>query len=204
MDYKTCCEIFGITDITFLPIAAMKIIESPIEERNRVYRLLLEANNFDVSTDWFQPVYEAELSEGKRKGQHFTPSGVHYLLSALTSGESSKRVHEPTAGTGALIIGDWWNSVSKKMPWEVFPSDKYYMAWELSDRAIPLLLINLSIRGIMATIYHGNVLERTIKAKYLLVSRTDDALGFSDIISDPGDKFKICKSNGEFIIRKAQ
>lgn len=28
MDYKTCCEIFGITDLTFLPIAAMKVVES--------------------------------------------------------------------------------------------------------------------------------------------------------------------------------
>ncbi|MBD5362987.1 MAG: N-6 DNA methylase [Bacteroides sp.] len=192
MDYKTCCEIFGITDITFLPIAALKVVESSEQERHRIYRLLLEANNYDVSVDWFQSIYEAELSEGKRKGQHFTPSGVHKLVSDL-AGPSAKSVHEPTAGTGSLVIGDWWNCVSQKFPWEVFPSDKHYIVWELSDRALPLLLINLSIRGIMATVYHGDVLEQTIKAKYILINRTDNGLGFSDIVPDPTNELRIVK-----------
>lgn len=190
MDYKTCCDIFGISDLTFLPIAAMKVVESSHEDRATIYRRLLEVNNYDVSRDWFQPIYEAELSEGKRKGQHFTPDGVNYLLSELTeNGEGS--VHEPTAGTGALVIADWWNYVSKKMPWDVYPSKKPYTLWELSDRAIPLLLINLSIRGIMATVYHGDVLENTFKSKYLVVNHADDVLGFSDIVSDPEDKLII-------------
>lgn len=181
MDYKTCCDIFGISDITFLPIAAMKIVESPASDRAVFYRKLLEANKYDVSKDWFQPIYESELSEGKRKGQHFTPDGVNYLLSELT-GNKAGCVHEPTAGTGALVIADWWNYVSKQLPWDAYPSKKSYMVWELSDRAIPLLLINLSIRGMMATVYHGNVLENTIKAKYLIINHTNDALGFSDIV----------------------
>jgi len=193
MDYKTCCDIFGISDITFLPIAAMKIVESPYEERVAFYKKLLEANNYDVSKDWFQPIYEAELSEGKRKGQHFTPDGVNYLLSELT-GNKEGSVHEPTAGTGALVIADWWNFVSKQIPWNTYPSQKPYMVWELSDRAVPLLLINLSIRGIMATVYHGDVLEKNIKAKYLIINRTDDALGFSDIVPDPEDKLIISRS----------
>ena len=190
MDYKTCCDIFGISDITFLPIAAMKIIESSPAERSVFYRRLLEANDYDVSRDWFQPIYEAELSEGKRKGQHFTPDGVNLLLSELT-GTAEGSVHEPTAGTGALVIADWWNYVSRRLPWEAFPSRKSYMVWELSDRAVPLLLINLSIRGMMAVVYHGDVLEKTVKAKYMIINRNDDALGFSDIVPDPENRLKI-------------
>lgn len=184
MDYNTCLQIFNITDITYLPIAAMNIALSSINERNAVYRKLLKANNYDVSKDWFQEIYEGELSEGKRKGQHFTPSGVHQLLSMLVDTSASLQindVHEPTAGTGSLIIGDWWNHVSKKMPWDVFPNQRTYTAWELSDRAIPLLLINLSIRGINAIVYHGDVLEQTVRAKYIVFNEQNDSLGFSDI-----------------------
>lgn len=182
MDYNTCCQIFGINDIIFLPIAAMRVVNSTIEERHKVYRQLLEANNFDVSTDWFQRVYESELSEGKRKGQHFTPEGVHILLSELTLTDKPPRyIYEPTAGTGSLVIGHWWNNISKKLPWDVFPSEMIYTVWDLSDRAIPLLLINLSIRGINAVVYHGDVLEQTVVAKYIVINRQNDALGFSDI-----------------------
>lgn len=181
MTYDTCCDIFGISDITFLPVAAMKIVESPAEERAVIYRKLLEANNYDVSRDWFQQIYESELSEGKRKGQHFTPDSIGYLLSELT-GNKAGSVHEPTAGTGVLVIADWWNFVSRLNPWRAYPSLKTYTVWELSDRALPLLLINLSIRGMMATVYHGDVLENTIKAKYIIINRTNDALGFSDIV----------------------
>lgn len=193
MDYKTCCEIFGIADLTFLPIAAMKVVESPQEERHAVFRKLLEANNYDVSYDWFQPIYEAELSEGKRKGQHFTPTGVNILVSELT-GNVAGTVHEPTAGTGALVIADWWNFVSKRLPWDAHPSKKLYVVCELSDRAVPLLLINLAIRGMMAVVYHGDVLEDSYKAKYMVINRTDDAMGFSDIVPDPEDQLRFVRS----------
>lgn len=185
MDYNTCCKIFGISDITFLPIAAMKVVEASADERHKVYRELLKANNFDVSKDWFQAIYEGELSEGKRKGQHFSPEFVYQLLSELVfSGNMNCSTHEPTAGTGGLIIGDWWNNISKMMPWEVYPSQRIYTAWELSDRAIPLLLINLSVRGINATVYHGDVLEQSIKEIYHVINRTNNPIGFSDIVID--------------------
>lgn len=151
---------------------------------------MLAANDYDVSMDWFQPIYEGELSEGKRKGQHFTPVQVYSLVSQLT-GPTEGQIHEPTAGTGGLIIGDWWEKAKCKLPWEVFPSDNYVVAWELSDRAIPLLLINLSIRGIMGEIYHGDVLEQTVVNKYILVNTANDALGFSDVVRDEKMNLKI-------------
>lgn len=183
MTNEDCCRIFGIRDVMNLPIAAMEVITGPKEQRHAVYRQLLEANDFDVSKDWFQPIYEAELSEGKRKGQHFTPVEVYSLLSQLT-GPTPGRIHEPTAGTGGLIIGDWWEKMKRKLPWQPRPCDNIVEAWELSDRAVPLLLLNLSIRGIIGTVYHGDVLEQTVFAKYVLVNPANDSLGFSDIILD--------------------
>lgn len=190
MTNADCCRIFGIRDIMNLPLAAMDVVTGAKDRRDEVYAELLKANDYDVSKDWFQPIYEAELSEGKRKGQHFTPSAVYSLVSQLT-GPKEGRIHEPTAGTGGLIIGDWWEKSMNRLPWECFPSANYVVAWELSDRAVPLLLMNLSVRGIMGEVYHGDVLEQNVIAKYLLVNPSNDALGFSDVITDNENKLKI-------------
>lgn len=62
--------------------------------------------------------------------------------------------------------------------------DRIYSHHErkLSSRALPLLLLNLSIRGIMGYVYHGDVLEGAVKQKYILLNRTDDTLAFSDVV----------------------
>lgn len=54
--------------------------------------------------------------------------------------------------------------------------------WELSARSIPILLLNLSIRGMMGYVYHGDVLTKEVKQKYILLNRQDDTLAFSEII----------------------
>ncbi len=194
MTYSECMEIFGIRDILDLPGAALDVVLGERDRRDKIYRNLLEANNYDMGIDWFQPIYEAELSEGKRKGQHFTPVGVYELVSCLT-GRDNGSTHEPTAGTGGLVIGDWWRKCKQVLPWEFFPSDNYYMMWELSDRAVPILLLNLSIRGIMATVYHGDVLEQAIIHKYIVINPSDNALGFSDVVEDVNNTMKIVKLN---------
>ena len=68
------------------------------------------------------------------------------------------------------------------MPWEHFPSQNMVTCWELSARSIPILLLNLSIRGIMGYVYHGDVLTREVKQKYILLNRKNDALAFSEVI----------------------
>lgn len=65
--------------------------------------------------------------------------------------------------------------------------------WELSIRSIPILLLNLSIRGMMGYVYHGDVLTKEIKQKYILLNRKDDTLAFSEIIKDTENKLIIKK-----------
>ncbi len=159
----------------------MALITGDHIKRNEVYRKLLALNDYDMSRDWFQEIFESELSEGKRKGQHFTPPEIYSLINQL-AGARTGVSHEPTAGNGGLIIGDWHRTLLTYTPYDYFPSEHPYVAWELSDRSVPILLLNLSIRGIVAEVYHGDVLERTIKAKYQIVNLSDDALGFSDVM----------------------
>lgn len=171
--------IFHIEDLKDLPQAVMLLLEGNREKRDAVYRQLIAMNSYDLSYDWFQSLYEAELSERRQKKQDFTPRELGMLCSELTGQHGS--LHEPTAGNGGIIIADWWQRCRKHLPWEHFPSQHMVTCWELSSRALPLLL-NLSIRGIMGYVYHGDVLEGAVKQKYILLNRTDDTLAFSDVV----------------------
>ena len=173
-----CC--FGIQDIRTLPETIMEVLLGPQQARNDIYKELLKINNYDMSYDWFQQIYEEELSQRKEKKQDFTPNVIGEL-SAKLCGTDQRTTYEPTAGNGSMLIADWYAKLSKKYPWEFLPSKNQIECWELSDRSIPILLLNLSIRGIMGVIYHGDVLEQTIKQKYILLNRRDDALAFSEI-----------------------
>lgn len=192
MTKEEAFKIFHIEDLRDLPDAVMRIIDGSVELRNKIYNELIRMNDYDMSYDWFQALYENELSERKQKKQDFTPNSLGILCSKLTSQVGS--IHEPTAGNGSMIIADWWQRCHNKIPWEHFPSQNMVTCWELSARSIPILLLNLSIRGIMGYVYHGDVLEKSIKMKYILLNRKDDTLGFSDIIKDPEHKL-IIKSN---------
>ena len=172
-------KFFGIDDILDLPNAAMQLVMSPAEERNERYKELLKINNYDMGADWFQEAFEESLTERKTKKQDFTPIEVNILLANLT-GEGT--IHEPTAGTGGALIAKWWNECLKKVPFDYYPSQNRFSCWEISDRSVPILILNLSIRGMVGEVYHGDVLEKDIKAVYLLNNRKDDALGFSDVV----------------------
>jgi hypothetical protein len=173
-------KVFLIKDLMDLPNAVTKILDMDLEDRNKIYRELIRLNDNDLSYDWFQEVYESDLSERKQKKQDFTPNSLGVLCSLLTPQIGS--IHEPTAGNGSMIIADWWQRCKKLLPWEHFPSQNIVSCWELSDRSIPILLLNLSIRGIMGYVYHGDVLTKEVKQKYILLNRKDDTLSFSEII----------------------
>lgn len=173
-------KVFLINDLMDLPNAVTKILDMDLEDRNKIYRELIRLNDNDLSYDWFQEVYESDLSERKQKKKDFTPNSLGVLCSLLTSQTGS--IHEPTAGNGSMIIADWWQRCAKLLPWEHFPSQNIVSCWELSDRSIPILLLNLSIRGIMGYVYHGDVLTKEVKQKYILLNRKDDTLSFSEII----------------------
>lgn len=181
MEKRELLELFRVDDLRLLPESMMQLVISNSPERDEVYRRLLEINNYDVSYDWFQSIYEGEMSERREKKQDFTPNSIGQLVSALT-GQTDGSTHEPTAGNGGMLIADWWRKALSHIPFNFYPSKNPIECWELSDRSIPILLLNLSIRGIVGTVRHGDVLEKNEKHRYRLVNETDNALGFSKII----------------------
>lgn len=181
---------FNIHDMIDLPNAAWALLSLPKIDRDKRYKELIKINHYDMSQEWFKEAYEEELAQRKKSKQDFTPYEVSVVASRLT-GNKEGSIHEPTAGTGSMIIADWWERCRNKIPWDYYPSRNMVDCWELSDRAIPLLLINLSIRGIMGYVNHGDVLEQTRKARYVLLNRTDDALAFSEVIEDKDMNMRI-------------
>lgn len=176
-EYK---QLFNIEDINDLPNAIMTVLFGDVEQRNRIYKELLRLWNYDLSVEHFAELYEASLSERKEKKQDFTPQQVSTLCSMIAEREGI--IHEPTAGNGSMIIAYWWN-MAKKVPPHLFkPSSCIVSAWELSNRSLPILLLNLSIRGIMGEVYHGDVLEQTYKNRYVLLNEYNDPLAFSQIV----------------------
>ena len=172
--------LFGIGDIKDLPNAVEDVVLGDTRRRDEVYHRLMELNRYDFSYDWFQGIYEEELAQRKKNKQDFTPIEVAVLASRLTLRKGA--LHEPTAGTGSMVIADWWERCRSMLPFEFFPSQHMVYAWELSPRAIPILLLNLAIRGIMGYVYHGDVLENKVEQKYILLNRHDDPLAFSEVI----------------------
>lgn len=173
-------RIFSINDLMDFPAAVMEVLFGDRQNREAIYRELLELAEYDLSYDWFQSIYEDELAQRKQKKQDFTPQQLGSIAS-LICGSLQRSVYEPTAGNGSMLIADWHNKMKNYFPWEFLPSKNQIECWELADRSIPILLLNLSIRGIMGVVYHGDVLEQTIKQKYILLNRRDDALAFSEI-----------------------
>ncbi len=178
---KDIYTILHINALYQLPDAIMSLLFGDLQKRDEVYRVLLKSADYDVSYDWFQKIYESALAQRKTLKQDYTPNSIGRILAGITNNKDG-RTHEPTAGTGGLIIAEWWTKCLRHTPFDFFPSENQVMAWELSDQAIPFLLLNLSIRGIMGEIYHGDVLTREIKQKYILLNRNDDGLAFSEVI----------------------
>lgn len=64
-------KLFGIDDLRDLPDAVTKIIDGDLNDRNEIYKELIRLNDNDMSHDWFQELYESELSERKQKKTRF-------------------------------------------------------------------------------------------------------------------------------------
>lgn len=68
--------------------------------------------------------------------------------------------------------------------------------WENDYRPLPFLLLNLAVRGCVATVYFGDVLAETLtehngeKAIYLVCNPYDDPLHFSHVLKVTKDNIQ--------------
>lgn len=174
-------ELLGITESYQAP---QKMLEKMLDDakRNKLFDSFLE-HETDLSYEWFQSYFENEHSDRKVKKQDFTPNSVSDLLARL-SGQSNK-YFESTAGTGGIMIQHWQKQRSSIHPMLYDPRSYWYQVEELSDRAIPFLIFNMSIRGINGVVLHGDSLSREFKDVYFICNDSSDFMAYSDVINMP-------------------
>lgn len=176
-------ELLQINDSYQAPEALWLILKNK-DKREELFRKSLELHNYKVDYDWFHEYFQDEHADRKVKKQDFTPDSVSKLLTKLI-GDAGNSFYEPCAGTGGITIKAWDSDRRNHRPFEFVPSMYFYQLEELSDRAIPFLIFNLAIRGMNATVVHGDVLSRKAKGVFFIQNESDDAFNFSAIYQMP-------------------
>ena len=178
MNTKIINELIGVTEAYQAPEKLMAILLDQ-EKRERLFDSFLEVSKI-LHSDWFHEYFQDEHADRKEKKQDFTPNSVGELLSRLV-GKGEGTNLDVAAGTGGLTIQKWNLDMMKESPFTYKPSDHLYQCEELSDRALPFLLFNLLIRGMNATVLHGDTLTRNFKGVFFIQNEADDFLGYSSL-----------------------
>ena len=199
-DVKTVNKLLGIDDAFKAPTKMMDLMLDP-KKREETFKKFLEIET-DMSYEWFQEYFGDEQAERKSKKQDFTPTSISNLVAKLV-GKDNSTYYEPAAGTGSMLIAKWWNDRLKnplyKRPetdnplikvltsptFTYDPRAYWYQAEELSDRAIPFLIFNMSIRGMNGSITQCDCLSRKATHAYFIHNNTSNYLGFSEVIELP-------------------
>lgn len=204
-DVETVNSILEIDDAYKAPEKIMELI-SDKESREMLFKKFLNVSS-DLSFDWFHQYFEDEQAQRKKMKQDFTPDSVARLLSRVVNvgkknDDGTRTYFEPTAGTGGILISHWdsdrqndalifkgkdgnhqlpkWASV---LTYD--PRRYWYQAEEMSDRAVPFLLFNMSIRGMNGVVIQCDALTRQTKNIWFIRNDTPDPERFSEIIKLP-------------------
>jgi len=169
-----------IVDSYQAPSRIMDILMGDDKQRLRIFNEFLVYFKHDMSYDWFHEYFEDEHADRKNKKQDFTPKCISSLVSQLM-GSDTGVTYEPSSGTGGMLITNWYNQRSKIHPFNYDTNKHLIIAVEKSDKTIPFLLMNLSIRGISGIVFHGDTLKGEYKAMYVLTNECNSIACFSKI-----------------------
>lgn len=155
MNGQTINKIIGINESFKLPDRLMEILLND-EERDKTMTAFMEVGE-SLDHDWFTQYFEEEHANKSKMAQDFTPSAVADILAEVVGG--GRTVADICSGTGGLTIAYWnrWKDVT----------DAFY-CFEYSERAIPLLLFNLSIRNIAAFVTRVDLLTGEEFEKWII------------------------------------
>lgn len=176
---KDINAMLGIDDAFLAPDALLKILFDR-EKREKLFDQMREYFNYDLSYDWFHEYFQKEHADRKNNKQDFTPNCLGKLMNEILD-PGGGSFHEAACGTGGLVIQTWNSIRLKTTPWEYDASSVFFELEELSDRTIPFLLLNLMIRGINASVVHGDSLTREAKGAFFIQNFDNEALGYSDL-----------------------
>lgn len=173
-------RMLDITDSYQAPGRLMNILMGDEEDRIKIYRAFLDYFKCDVSYDWFHEYFEDEHADRKNQKQDFTPKCLSLLVAKLM-GSDAGVTYEPAAGTGGMLITNWHRQRYNIHPFDYEPNKHLIVAGEMSDKTIPFLLFNLSIRGISGMVFHGDTLKGEYKAVYILTNERNSPVCFSTV-----------------------
>ena len=179
-------KILQIKESFKLPEKLMSILLNS-EERGEVFQKFLDLET-DLSFDWFTNYFQEQHSNRDNMMQDFTPAELTKILPSLA--KDFKTVVDVCAGTGGLSIACWNKN-----------HDAEFYCEELSERALPLLLFNMSIRNITGYIVNKDVLSNEVFAVYKLTKSER----FSDIttLENPPEihGYDLCVMNPPYSVK---
>lgn len=149
------CDLFGCISIDTLPDKVMFALCSP---NPIIYFDKYKELCPDLTVDFLQRVYQFYHADRKEKKQDYTPVSLAKLVSSLSYMPGEKLVYDCCCGSGALTIQKWSANPDLK-----------FVCEELDERVIPILLFNLCIRNIEATVINKNILTGEIISSYKTV-----------------------------------
>lgn len=186
MEASKINEILGITESFQMPEKLMALLISPAKDTMMERFLELES---DLSFDWFTDYFQEEHSNRNAFMQDYTPRELTKLLPMLSDGY--EKVLDVCAGIGGLTIGAWNHN-----------PDVYFVCEELSERALPLLLFNLSIRNMNGCVMRRDVLSGEIFEKYYLEKGDRfSSITIATELIDEFENFDLIISNPPYSVR---
>lgn len=166
---KKILDIFEVQSMEQLP---SKVTELLLKDgKNDYLQQYLDIVGIE-GRDMLQSAYQFWLADRANKKQDYTPKSLGELLAAIGVDEA-KTVFDACAGSGALTIACWERNQKLN-----------FVCFELDERAIGFLLLNLAVRNISATVIHGDLLTGEIFRCYKV---------------SPGEKFSYIEVIGTII-----
>ena len=149
------CELFGCTHVDELPLKIMSAIfgGNPSYYFDKYTELCS-----DLSVDWLQKIFQFYHADRSDKKQDYTPVMLARLVGMLTTSTKEKSVYDCCAGSGSLSIQKW-----------VVNPELKFVCEELDENVIPLLIFNLCVRNIEASVVNKNILTGEITSSYTIV-----------------------------------
>ena len=148
MDNAKINELFGIKESFELPERLMGVLIDK-EQREAAFNEFMQYD-FDLSHDCLRDYFQDEHAARSALKQDYTPDCICDLISLLMP--ETDKIIDICSGTGALVIGTGRNV--------------YFQCEELSKASIPVLLFNLAIRGMNATVLQKDVLTNTVEKAF--------------------------------------
>jgi len=118
---------------------------------HRIMQDFCKLVNNDLDTDWLQKIYQYYEADRANKGQDYTPKSLADLMASLTLLGGDDEIVDMCAGSGALTIATWRTNKNISAT-----------CIEFDENVIPVLVFNLALRNIPATVKHEDVLSREV------------------------------------------